>query len=250
VIYGLYQSAAGMLVNQYRQNVIANNLANVDTAGFKRDIPSFSERLVEAQRNMGATRNAVLDGQSGGVWSAPTHTDWQVGPADVTGNSLDAAITGRGFFAVQAEGGVRYTRDGAFTPDAQGRLVTAQDGLPVLNQQGGPISLGEDAKSASLTADGKVMVNGQPIAELQVVEFDDPTALRKVGRNLVASDAQPQRVQPNLRIQAVEKSNVDAMAEMASMIEASRAYQINAQMVTTQDQTLGRLLSEVARPVG
>lgn len=250
MIYGLYQSAAGMLVNQYRQNVIANNLANVDTAGFKRDIPSFSERLVEAQRNMSSTRNAVLDGQTGGVWSAPTHTDWQAGPTDVTGSNLDVAISGRGFFAVQAEGGTRYTRDGQFTLNAQGRLVTAQDGLPVLNQQGSPIVVGDDARSVSLTAEGKVMVNGQPVGDLQVADFDDPTALRKMGRNLVASDAKPQMIEPNLRIKAVEKSNVDAMTEMASMIEASRAYQINAQMVTTQDQTLTRLLNEVARPVG
>jgi flagellar basal-body rod protein FlgF len=248
VIYGLYQSAAGMLVNQYRQDVTANNLANVDTVGFKRDIPSFSERLVESQMNRSASRNPVLDGQTGGVWSAPTYTDWQTGPADVTGNNLDAAITGRGFFAVQAEGGVRYTRDGQFTINSQGQLVTTQDGLPVLNQQGSPITLGDDAKTVSLTPDGKVMVNGQPVADLQVAGFDDLSGLHKVGRNLVASDAQPRMLQPNLRVKTVEKSNVDAMTEMASMIEASRAYQINAQMVTIQDSTLTRLLSEVARP--
>jgi flagellar basal body rod protein FlgG len=237
-----------MLVNQYRQDVIANNLANVDTASYKRDLPAFSERLVEAQRRLGATRNTVLDGQTGGVWSAPTATDWQAGGIEVTGNSLDAAIAGRGFFAVQASDGVRYTRDGRFTIDAQGRLATAGDGLPVLNQQGAPIVLGDDARDVRLRADGAVMVNDQPLAQLQVVDFD-AASLRKVGRNLVAADAAPQPVASQLRIGSIEKSNVDPMMEMVSMIEASRAYQLNAQMVTLQDGTLGRLISEVSRPI-
>jgi flagellar basal body rod protein FlgG len=238
-----------MLVNQYRQDVIANNLANVDTASYKRDLPAFSERLVEAQRRLGATRNTVLDGQTGGVWSAPTATDWQTGSTEVTGNSLDAAIAGRGFFAVQASDGVRYTRDGRFTIDSQSRLATASDGLPVLNEQGAPIVLGDDARDVRLRADGAVMVNDQPLAQLQVVDFDE-ASLRKVGRNLVAADAAPQPIVAELRVGSIEKSNVDPMMEMVSMIEASRAYQLNAQMVTLQDGTLGRLISEVSRPVG
>jgi len=248
VIYGLYHSAAGMLVNQYRQDVIANNLANVDTASYKRDVPSFSERLIEAQRRLGATRNPVLDGQTGGVWSAPTATDWQAGATEVTGNSLDAAIAGRGFFAVQTHDGVRYTRDGRFSIDARGQLVTAQDGLSVLSAQDAPIQLGDDARDVRLRTDGSVMVNDQPLAQLQVVDFDED-ALRKVGRNLVASDARPQPIATQLRIGSIEKSNVDPMMEMVSMIEASRAYQLNAQMLTLQDGTLGRLVNEVARPV-
>jgi len=237
-----------MLVNQYRQDVIANNLANVDTAGFKRDIPSFSERLVEARLDLGATRHRVLDSQTGGIWSAPTHTDWEQGPLDATGNPLDAAIDGTGFFAVQTDEGVRYTRDGQFVTDPHGRLVMAQGGWPVLSRQGGQIVLSEDAGRASLSPDGRVMVNGQAVAEVQVVGFDDPDALRKVGRNLVESEAEPRPIDRHLRSGVVEKSNVDAVAEMASMIEASRAYQINVQMITMQDTTLERLVNEVARP--
>jgi flagellar basal-body rod protein FlgF len=250
MIYGLYHSAAGMLVNQYRQEVIANNLANVDTAGFKRDIASFSERLIEAQRSLSATRNAVLDGQTGGVWSAPTYTDWEQGPLDLTGNPLDAAIDGPGFFAVQTDDGVRYTRDGEFTIDSRGRLAMVQGGWPVLSEQGGQIVLSEDAGRVSLSADGRVMANGQPVAQVQVVGFDDPAALHKIGRNLVTSDVEPRPIAQQLRTGAVEKSNVNAMAEMASMIETSRAYQINVQMVSLQDATLERLVNEVARPAG
>ena len=248
MIYGLYHSAAGMLVNQYRQDVIANNLANVDTAGFKRDIPSFSERLIEARLDLRATRNAVLDGQTGGIWSVPTHTDWEQGPLDVTGNPLDAAIDGPGFFAVQTDDGIRYTRDGEFAIDGQGRLVMAQGGWPVLSEQGGQIVLSEDAGRVSLSADGSVMVNGQAVADVQVVGFENPADLRKVGRNLLESDARPRPMERPLRTGVVEKSNVNAMTEMASMIEASRAYQINVQMLSMQDGTLERLVNEVARP--
>ncbi len=249
MIYGLYHSAAGMLVNQVRQDVIANNLANVDTAGFKRDMASFSERLVEAQSRSSATRNAVLDGQTGGVWSAPTHTDWQDGPTEVTGNPLDVAISGRGFFAVQTPDGVRYTRDGAFTIDSQNRLVTSRGGWPVLSSGGHEIAMPEDAKSVGITVGGQVLVNDRSVADLQVADFD-PAKIRKVGGNLIEGAGEPTAIAAHLRPASIEKSNVEAMGEMASMIAASRAYQMNAQMVTLQDGTLGRLISEVARPTG
>ncbi len=245
MIYGLYHSAAGMLASQYRQDVISNNLANVDTTAYKRDIASFSERLIEAQRRMGATRHDVFDHQTGGVWSAPTHTDWQAGPADVTGNPLDAAIAGPGFFAVQTPDGVRYTRDGAFTIAPGGELVMATGGWPVLDEAGMPVRVGTDARSVRLGADGRVVVDEQAVARLQVANVEKA---RKVGGNLVAADGEVTRTEAHLRVGAIESSNVEAMAEMAAMIEAARAYQLNAQMVTLQDGTLGRLINEVGRP--
>jgi len=250
VIYGLYQSAAGMLVNQYRLDVTANNLANVDTAGFKRDVASFSERLVESRVRLGAARHPVLDDMTGGVWSARTVTDWSTGSADVTGNPLDVMIAGKGFFTVSSPDGIRYTRAGQFTIDSQNRLVTIGDGYPVLAEGGTEIRLPEDATNIRITIDGKVVANDQVVGQLQVVEFDDPAATRKVGKGLVEAESKGRPVQPQLRVGAVERSNVYAMTELASMIEASRAYQLNAQMITMQDGTLGRLISEVARPIG
>ncbi len=250
VIYGLYQSAAGMLVNQYRQDVIANNLANVDTAGYKRDVATFSERLVEASTRSGATRNPLLDDMTGGVWVNRTATDWSTGAADVTGNGLDAMIDGKGFFAVDAADGVRYTRDGQFSLDAQGRLVTVNEGLPVLDEQGSPIYVPDDARDVRLTSDGRVLADNQSIANLKVVEFDDPATFRKIGKGLVEADSEPRTIsQPNLRPGAVERSNVEPMGELVTMIEASRAYQLNAQMISMQDASLGRLVNEVAKPV-
>lgn len=249
VIYGLYQSAAGMLVNQYRQDTIANNLANVDTPAYKRDVPSFSERLVEAKSRSSALRQPLLDEMTGGAWPAKTATDWSNGSADVTGNPLDAMIAGPGFFAVQTPEGVRYTRAGQFTIDSQGRLVTVGDGFPVLGEQGEEIHVPDDVRSLKLANDGKIMVNDQPAAQLQVVNFEDPASVRKVGKGLVTSDSRPEPIHANLRAGAVERSNVEPMSEMASMIEASRAYQLNAQMLTMQDASLGRVVNEVAKPI-
>lgn len=250
MIYGLYQSAAGMLVNQYRQDVLANNLANVGTAGYKRDVASFGERLVEARTRANATRNGLLDDMTGGVWVNRTATDWSTGPADVTGNPLDAMIAGKGFFAVQTPDGVRYTRDGQFALDSQGRLVTVGDGFPVLSDQGSQIQIPGDARNVKLAADGKVLVNNQAVADLQIVDFADPASVRKVGKNLVASDAKPEPVETSLRAGAVEQSNVDPLTELATMIEASRAYQLNAQMITMQDSSLGAMVNQLAKPVG
>jgi flagellar basal-body rod protein FlgF len=249
VIYGLYQSAAGMLVNQYRQDVTANNLANVDTTGYKRDVASFSQRLAEARSHSGAARNPLLDGMSGGVWANRSATDFSAGTADVTGNPLDAMIAGQGFFAVQTPDGTRYTRAGQFTIDSQGRLVTAGEGFPVLSEQGAVIDVPGDTRSLRLTADGKVEVNNQPVASLQVVDFDDPSKIKKVGKNLVTGDTQPQPIQAQLRVGAIERSNVEPMSELVSMIEASRAYQLNAQMISLQDASLGRAVNELAKPV-
>jgi len=247
VIYGLYLSAAGMLVNQYRQDVIANNLANVETAGFKRDIPAFSERLIEARARLDALRHRTLDAMTGGVWASPTYTDLQPGPVEVTGNPLDVAIVGDGFFAVQTDAGVRYTRLGQFTLAADGTLVTASGGYSVLDEQGRPVVLPRDASTVRIAADGSVIADGRVVAKIGVVGFDGTQSLRKVGSALFASDAQPRQVAATLRCGAVEKSNVEPMLEMAAMIEASRAYQLNAQLVSLQDATLGRLM-EIARP--
>ena len=247
MIYGLYQSTAGMLTNQYRQAVIANNLANVDTAGFKRDIATFNERLIEAQTRLGVTRHRYLDHMTGGVWPGRTDTDWQQGPLDMTGSGLDAAIVGEGFFAVQTPEGPRYTRMGQFAVDTQNRLVTAQGGWPVLDDRDTEITLPADTNQVRITAGGAVTADGETVARLQVLRFDEPSSLRKVGRGLIASDATGQPIRPELRSGAFERSNVEPMREMVAMIETARAYELNAQFVSLQNETLGRLINQVGK---
>jgi len=237
-----------MLVNQYRQAVIANNLANVETPGFKREIASFSERLIEARTRIGALRQGIFAEMTGGVWPARTCVDWQPGPIDVTGNPLDVAIVGDGFFAVQTPDGPGYTRVGRFTVDAQGRLVTATEGWIALDEQGGEIAVPLGAQKVSIGADGTVLADGKRVARLRVVRFDDPSSLRKVGKGLLAAQAQPKSISARLRVGALEGSNVEPMHEMAAMIEAYRAYELNAQLISLQDATLGRLINDVARP--
>lgn len=248
MIYGLYQSAAGMLVNQYRQAVIANNLANVETPSFKRRIASFSERLIEAQSRIGAAQHRLLDNMTGGVWPTRTSADWRPGPIDVTDNPLDVAIIGEGFFGVQTPDGPGYTRIGRFAVDAQGRLVTATEGWVVLDEQGNEIILPLGSQNVSIGADGSVLADGKRVARLQVVVFDDLNSLGNLGKGLLTGRAQARPISAHLRVGALEGSNVEPMYEMAAMIEAYRAYELNAQMVSLQDATLGRLVNDLARP--
>ena len=131
--YGLYVSAAGALVNSYRQDVIANNLANVETVGFKRDLAIFTYRATEAQTN-GKQRytTAILEGIGGGIFSLPTVTDFSPSALEPTGNHFDLGLSEDGFFKIQVGDGVRYTRDGRFAVSNEGQLVTAAGRYPVL----------------------------------------------------------------------------------------------------------------------
>ena len=113
MIYGLYQSAAGMMTNEYRQNVIANNLANAQTVGFKRDVAVFSERLRESELDRYSNpSNDLMEALSGGLWLGRTHTDFSNGELTRTGNPLDVALEGAGFLMVESGGRQLLTRDG------------------------------------------------------------------------------------------------------------------------------------------
>ncbi len=245
MIYGLYHSAAGMLVNEYRQDVLANNLANADTVGFKREIPIFAERVPAetAGRRQGESA-AHLQALSGGLWLGRTQTDFTPGPTTSTQNPSDFALDGPGFVAVASGERTLYTRDGRTLLDADGTLVSALDGAPLLNRQGRPIQLNPRGSKPTVDLRGRVIQDGNVVGELMVVDFDDYTGLRKAGATRFAAEGQEPRVAAAfLRSGVVEQAAISPTQEMVSMIAASRAYQINAQMITLQDQTIGRAIS-------
>jgi flagellar basal-body rod protein FlgG len=221
---GLYIAASGMLAEQVRQDQIANDLANSATAGYKADRTtqtSFGALLLA-----NSVTGAVVGSQTTAVEIDAVQTDFTPEPARDTGEPLDFAIVGEGFFAVQTGQGVRYTRDGQFMADQQGRLVTAQ-GDPVLGRGGGTLTVG---------ADGSVDPR-----RLQVVALTNP---RKQGDTLVqgtpAGNAAGQA-----RAGALEGSGADATRAMVDMISSMRAFEAGQKVIQTIDDTLGKAATQV-----
>lgn len=249
MIYGFYHSAAGMLVTEYRQNVIANNLANAETVGFKQDVAVFAERPPEAVAGPREGPSAPeLAGLSGGIWLGQTYTDFSQGQLIQTSRPLDVAIEGPGFLVVEVEGRPQYTRDGRLLTDVEGVLRSATDGAPVLGAGGAPIVLDRFGGQAAIDEEGRIWQDGAVRGQLALVDFDDPQQLRKVGSGRFEAATTPSGPAPaRLRSGFVENSAVEPVRELVNMLEASRAYQINASMLSVQDQTVGRLISVLAR---
>ncbi|HPD30060.1 MAG TPA: flagellar basal-body rod protein FlgF [Phycisphaerae bacterium] len=250
MVYGIYQSAAGMIVNQYRQAVLANNLANLDTVGFKHDLTIVRERKVETAEDAlsGRLSDRILDRMTGGSLVAPTVTSFRQGEIQVTGRETDVAIEGNGFFAVSDGAKTRYTRDGRFSINNEGLLVTA-GGRPVLDDRGKTISVPETARGRiRIGEDGTVRSGDEAFARIGLVDFADRSRLCKVGANMFeAVGTRAEAVSPRLRTNSLESSTVDPTKAMVAMIEVSRAYEINANLVSMADTTLSRAVNDIGR---
>ena len=248
MLYGMYVSAAGALANSYRQDVIANNLANVDTVAFKRDLALFQARQTQAaQTGQRPHSAAMLEGIGGGTFALPTHTDFTPGSLSQTGGEYDLALDGPGFFAVQNGSDVQYTRDGRLTCDSDHVLVTAEGKLPVLDASGKPISLSPQARDFVVSPNGVISQDGAVVARLGVVNFDDPRSLRKEGANLykVSGDQSAQEINTPVKQKCLENSGIDSVSEMVNLIKAQRSFQLNMSMLQLQDQTLGMAVNKL-----
>lgn len=247
MINGLYQSAAGMLVNEYRQGVLANNIANSETPGFKREIPSLSERLNASQAGLRTgPADERLNDLSGGVWLGRTQTDFSDGVTTHTGNPLDVALQGHGFLMVGKNGQRQLTRDGRMLMNTSGQLLAGADGAAMLDMNGMPIRLDPQHGPAKIDEYGWISQAGQPVAQLGRADVANYNSLRKAGAGRFLAPAETAAAQTLVRSGHIEGSSVQPVKELASMIEASRAYQLNAQMVSLQDETAGRLINAVA----
>lgn len=248
MIYGLYLSASGVAANSYRQDVIANNLANSETVGFKRDIANFKQRLMASQerRSPGSWSDSALEGLGGGLLAMPTRTDFSPGSIQDTGSPLDVAIQGEGFFAVKEGDQTMLTRAGRFSVNRDGKLVLSS-GQQVLSNASQPITLSTTAP-LSIGSDGQITQNGQPVAQLGVFNVEDKSALTKVGGDLLnPGDSVLQPVAAKLRSQFIEGSNVDPATEMAVLMDSQRQIEANANMIHMQDETLQRLVNDVGK---
>ena len=250
--YGVWLSAAGMKVCEHRQTLHANNLANAQTTGFKSDLAEFRQRPVESRERGSSAqlRHPILDQLSGGVNVRPSHYDFTQGSIENTGRPLDVAIRGDGFFTVSDGQNKRLTRDGEFALNTSGELVLA-DGSGnwrVLDQGGTPVRVDPAAGPVGISSSGLVRQNNQSVAQLRLMTPADPQKLRKVGANLF--EHPQEQLQPaagTLVSSAREESNYNAMTGLTAMIEASRAYQMNATLIQLQDSATGQAVSMLGR---
>jgi flagellar basal-body rod protein FlgG len=210
--------------------IITNNLANIQTTGFKGDFG----RLMESEKSL----------------SVASNIDMTSGELVPTGNSLDVAISGLGFFAVQTPGGVRYTRNGSFSLNESGDLVT-KDGMKVLSSSGSPINV-SDSSDVAIQEGGIVTVDGSEVATLKVVTFKNNTDLQREGANRFIWNGSADGVQdvdsPTVRGGALEHSNVNPTMEMIRLMTAYREFESVQKSVRTIDADMnGRLIQELGR---
>lgn len=250
--YGLWLSAAGMKVNEHRQTVHANNLANAETPGFKHDLTVVAQRRVESRESMRGADfgHGVLDELAGGLEVLEPQPTFVQGPIERTDRPLDVAIDGEGFFAVSDGTVTRYTRDGALTTNAAHELVLAAGGgrWRVLDEAGAPIVVNAALGEASISGRGTVKQGGQEVGRIGVYEAAERNRVRKTGENLFDARgtemaARPARLMPG----TLEGSTYDVISGLTAMIEASRSYQMNATLLQLQDQLTGTLVTTVGR---
>jgi len=281
VVRGLYTAASGMNVQQNRLDEIANNLANVDLNGYKKDTAiqkAFPEMLIRRMNDDGVYRfpfgsvdTAPLVGVVGtGVETNEVYTNFTQGAMKQTENDFDMALEGRGFFTVQTPQGERLTRNGSFLLNSDGFLVT-KDGDFVLGESG-PIKLkknnfviDEDGavwQNATFAADDKRLVSQQEnqwenierVDRLQIVDVKRQRYLQKQGDSFWKTTEESGAAQligpearPKLRQGFLEGANVNAVQEMVEMIEVNRAYDANQKTIQTEDSLIGKLWNEVVK---
>jgi flagellar basal-body rod protein FlgG len=250
----LWVAKTGLDAQQTRMTVISNNLANVNTTGFKKGRAAFEDLMYQTVKQAGGATTQQTEAPSGlnlgtGVRVVATEKMFTQGNMLQTGNGLDAAINGRGFFQVtMPDGSTAYTRDGSFQVSSQGELVTSS-GYAI--QPG--ITLPENAQNVTIGADGTVSVTvpgqsaPQQVGQILVADFINPAGLQPKGENLyteTAASGSPQSGAPGLNglgtIQqgSLESSNVNVVEELVNMIETQRAYEMNSKAISTADQML------------
>ncbi len=253
----LWIAKTGMEAQQMQLDVISNNLANSSTNGFKRAHAVFEDLMYQNLRQVGSSTSEQSQLPTGlqvglGVRTVATTRSFTQGSLQQSGNNLDLAVQGNGFFQItMPDGTINYTRDGAFQINAQGQLVTS-NGLPVANG----ITVPANATNVSISADGNVTasipgnVAPQPIGTIALASFINPAGLEPRGQNLYAETAasgQPNTGTPGanglgqLMQGFLETSNVNVVQELVSMIQTQRAYEMNSKAIQTSDQMLQKL---------
>ena len=265
---------SGQIAQQRKVETIANNIANANTAGFKKDQLAFKEHLTSLSKN-----GEVIDlprkewspddfyrsqgGENAFVKVDGSYTDFKQGALSPTNNPLDFALSGKGFFEVLTPQGIRYTRNGSFSLGKNGELITSQ-GFKLLgrvSEEQEQTNGNDDAieariikvptdKGFSVSTSGEVFSSNGKVADISVVEFKDPHALRKQGQNLFINNDSTNIVRNDIetvvRQNFIEGSNVNAIKEMSELINAHRHFENIQQAIKTYDQISGRIVNDIA----
>jgi flagellar basal-body rod protein FlgF len=240
---GMYSALSGSLAAMKRLDIISNNLANVNTPGFKKDKMTFESLLAGAANPpavpQGSTADPILQKEN-------VYIDYAQGPVAQTGNIFDFSIDGDGFFVVNTPDGKAYTRQGNFRLSADGTLVTV-DGFPVMGQNG---VIRVQGSNVEVDAKGAVTVDGNLVGTVNVVDFPKPYNLEKAaGALFTPADPQvtPQAAKVEVRQGYLEGSNVESISEMVQMIETSRYFEACSKVIKGFDDIAAKAVSEIGK---
>ncbi len=228
-------AANGLLRQEQRFNLIANNLSNIQTAGFKKDVPVFSKILSQSADRVGASGNQV------------SVTLFQQGDLQRTGNELNLAIEGEGFFKIQTPYGVRYTRNGNFSLNRAGILIDA-NGFPLMGRRD---EIGvRGGKTIQVQPNGTVQVDGQEIDRISLVTFADLQAIQKEGHTYFRAAERQEEIEASdsqVVQGALESANVNGIEEMIRLIDAQRSFEACQRVIRAQDELNGKAVNELGR---
>ena len=244
MLRGLYTAATGMVVQEMRQETISNNLNNANTPGYKRDEPllkSFPETLLW---QIGNGQKQLIGGLPSGSMVDQVVTEHDPGIVERTGRPLDMALEGDGYFSLETPNGIRYSRNGHFQRTKDGYLVNEM-GFYALGSSG-RIKL----SSEDITVDeyGKISIDGQMVAELDIRSFDNPETLLKEGNALFkASDNTRETTDASINVlqKSLEKSNVNLVKEMVNMMNVVRTYESNQKVIQAYDRVMEMSAKEI-----
>ncbi len=233
MLKGISLAARSMKNQTLRQDVLSNNLANVNTEGFKKDISLFTRRANGNNRSESGVRVA---------------TSFKQGPLTRTDRQMDVAMQGEGFFVIETGEGERYTRRGVFVRDSEGYMVTPEGNQVV--STGGDLQL--PPGKVTISGEGTVEVNDQPVGRIKVVRFDDSSALQKIGSSMFRAEAgnsptEMDTAEINMVQGFVEESNVNVIQEMTEMIRALKAYEISQKAIKANQEVIQMITGKVGR---
>lgn len=281
MVRGIYTGASGMMAQMHKMDALSNNLANVNTTGYKKDTSvqkAFPELLISRINDNGVHRfpfgsddTAPIVGKLGmGVEYNESFTVFEQGSLKQTSNPFDLALEDKGFFTIDTPYGERYTRNGSFTLGKEGMLLT-KEGYPVMGEEG-PIYIKKN--NFMIDKEGNIFQNGEfsdnprqlvsmesndwkdteKVDRLKVVGFDKDRHIKKMGNSLWAATEDSGSAQildgssrPSVVQGFVEASNVNPVNEMVNLITVNRAYEANQKVISTQDELTGKLINNVAR---